>query len=155
EVKPEISAPGVNIRSSVPGQTYEGGWNGTSMAGPHVSAVVALLRQADASISVDEIEEVLTSTAETLTDSAFPDSPNNGYGHGLVNAFDAISAVTDGLGKAEGQVSVEGDDQEPPAFQHEAADEAYEGANLPLSVTAEDNVSVTSVKLSYKFDKGE
>lgn len=71
EVKPEISAPGVNIRSSVPGQTYEGGWNGTSMAGPHVSAVVALLRQADASISVDEIEEVLTSTAETLTDSAF------------------------------------------------------------------------------------
>ncbi|PRR99023.1 peptidase S8 [Bacillus atrophaeus] len=155
EVKPEISAPGVNIRSSVPGQTYEGGWNGTSMAGPHVSAVVALLRQADASISVDEIEEVLTSTAETLTDSAFPDSPNNGYGHGLVNAFDAISAVTDGLGKAEGQVSVEGDDQEPPAFQHEAADEAYEGANLPLSLTAEDNVSVTSVKLSYKLDKGE
>lgn len=35
-MKPEISAPGVNIRSSVPGGNYEGGWNGTSMAGPHV-----------------------------------------------------------------------------------------------------------------------
>lgn len=108
EIKPEISAPGVNIRSSVPGQTYEDGWDGTSMAGPHVSAVAALLKQANASLSVDEMEDILTSTAEPLTDSTFPDSPNNGYGHGLVNAFDAVSAVTDGLGKAEGQVSVEG-----------------------------------------------
>ncbi|WP_432339501.1 S8 family serine peptidase [Bacillus tequilensis] len=155
EIKPEISAPGVNIRSSVPGQTYEDGWNGTSMAGPHVSAVAALLKQADASLSVDEMEDILTSTAEPLTDSTFPDSPNNGYGHGLVNAFDAVSAVTDGLGKAEGQVSVEGNDQEPPVYQHEKVTEAYEGANLPLTLTAEDNVSVTSVKLSYKLDQGE
>ncbi|MEH7625370.1 bacillopeptidase F [Bacillus subtilis] len=155
EIKPEISAPGVNIRSSVPGQTYEDGWDGTSMAGPHVSAVAALLKQANASLSVDEMEDILTSTAESLTDSTFPDSPNNGYGHGLVNAFDAVSAVTDGLGKAEGQVSVEGDDQEPPVYQHEKVTEAYEGGSLPLTLTAEDNVSVTSVKLSYKLDQGE
>ncbi|UYO33595.1 S8 family peptidase [Bacillus halotolerans] len=155
ETKPEISAPGVNIRSSVPGQTYEDGWDGTSMAGPHVSAVAALLKQADASLSVDEMEDILTSTAETLTDSTFPDSPNNGYGHGLVNAFDAVSAVTDGLGKAEGQVSVDGEDDEQPGFQHEKVNEAYEGASLPLTLTAEDNVSVTSVKLSYKLDQGE
>ncbi|MGG1228982.1 S8 family serine peptidase [Bacillus halotolerans] len=155
ETKPEISAPGVNIRSSVPGQTYEDGWDGTSMAGPHVSAVAALLKQADASLSVDEMEDILTSTAETLTDSTFPDSPNNGYGHGLVNAFDAVSAVTDGLGKAEGQVSVDGEDDEQPGFQHEKVNDAYEGASLPLTLTAEDNVSVTSVKLSYKLDQGE
>ncbi|MEK4377800.1 S8 family serine peptidase [Bacillus sp. FSL R5-0434] len=155
ETKPEISAPGVNIRSSVPGQTYEDGWDGTSMAGPHVSAVAALLKQADASLSVDEMEDILTSTAEPLTDSTFPDSPNNGYGHGLVNAFDAVSAVTDGLGKAEGQVSVDGEDDEQPGFQHEKVNEAYEGASLPLTLTAEDNVSVTSVKLSYKLDQGE
>ncbi|MBV7320743.1 S8 family peptidase [Bacillus halotolerans] len=155
ETKPEISAPGANIRSSVPGQTYEDGWDGTSMAGPHVSAVAALLKQADASLSVDEMEDILTSTAEPLTDSTFPDSPNNGYGHGLVNAFDAVSAVTDGLGKAEGQVSVDGEDEELPGYQHEKVNEAYEGASLPLTLTAEDNVSVTSVKLSYKLDQGE
>ena len=86
ETKPDISAPGVNIRSSVPGGVYEGGWNGTSMAGPHVSAVAALLRQVDSSISVEEIENVLTTTATPLTDSTFTNSPNNGYGHGLVNA---------------------------------------------------------------------
>ncbi|GJM77749.1 hypothetical protein HMSSN139_02450 [Paenibacillus sp. HMSSN-139] len=28
EIKPEVSAPGVNIRSSVPGGVYEGGWDG-------------------------------------------------------------------------------------------------------------------------------
>ncbi|MEC1678694.1 S8 family serine peptidase [Bacillus mojavensis] len=155
ETKPEISAPGVNIRSSVPGQTYEDGWDGTSMAGPHVSAVAALLKQADASLSVDEMEDILTSTAEPLTDSTFPDSPNNGYGHGLVNALDAVSAVTDGLGKAEGQVSVDGEDEEMPVYQHEKVNEAYEGASLPLTLTAEDNVSVTAVKLAYKLDQGE
>ncbi|MFP3360772.1 S8 family serine peptidase, partial [Planococcus sp. SIMBA_143] len=67
EIKPEIAAPGVNIRSSVPGGNYEGGWNGTSMAGPRVSAVAALLRQVDASLTVEEIEEILMSTAVPLT----------------------------------------------------------------------------------------
>ncbi|KXZ14861.1 peptidase S8 [Bacillus nakamurai] len=155
ETKPDISAPGVNIRSSVPGGIYEGGWNGTSMAGPHVAATAALLRQANASITVDEMEDVLTRTAEKLTDSVFPDSPNNGYGHGLVNAFDAVSAVTDGIGKIEGQVSTAGEDNEPPVYQHEPVSEAYQGASLPLTVTAEDNVGVTEVTLSYQFDEGE
>ncbi|MGV8039523.1 MAG: S8 family serine peptidase [Thermoanaerobaculaceae bacterium] len=36
-LKPDVSAPGSNIRSSVPGGGYEGGWSGTSMAGPHVA----------------------------------------------------------------------------------------------------------------------
>ena len=73
EIKPEIAAPGVNIRSSVPGGNYEGGWNGTSMAGPHVTAVAALLRQVDASLTVDEIEEILMTTAVPLTDGTFPE----------------------------------------------------------------------------------
>ncbi|KMM57066.1 peptidase S8 [Bacillus glycinifermentans] len=150
ETKPEITAPGVNIRSSVPGSGYQDGWDGTSMAGPHVSAVAALLKQADSSLSVDEIEQILMDTATPLTDSKFTESPNNGYGHGLVNAYEAVSAVTVGLGKAEGTVGKEGEDQNPPAVSHEAQKEVFAGVDIPFTAEAEDDVSIVSVKLSYK-----
>ncbi|MEM5028521.1 S8 family serine peptidase [Priestia sp. WB3] len=106
-MKPDIAAPGVNIRSSIPGKGYEDGWNGTSMAGPHVSAVVALLRQAQSDLSVEQIEQILIDTAKPLTDQQFPESPNNGYGAGLVDARKAITALTDGIGMVEGQVTNE------------------------------------------------
>ncbi|MGN7329102.1 S8 family serine peptidase [Bacillus pumilus] len=106
-MKPDIAAPGVNIRSSIPGKGYEDGWNGTSMAGPHVSAVVALLRQAQSDLSVEQIEQILIDTAKPLTDQQFPESPNNGYGAGLVDAREAITALTDGIGMVEGQVTNE------------------------------------------------
>ncbi|MGB7998542.1 MAG: S8 family serine peptidase, partial [Anaerobacillus sp.] len=140
EIKPDVSAPGVNIRSSVPGSGYEGGWNGTSMAGPHVSAIVSLLRQADPSLTVDEIEDIFLNTVTPLTDDEFPDSPNNGYGYGLVNAFDAVSSVMSGLGTLEGEVMKEGSDEEEPTYQHVAPSEAYAQMDLPLTITAMDNV---------------
>ncbi|TMU86636.1 DUF1416 domain-containing protein [Bacillus sp. BHET2] len=155
EIKPEIAAPGVNIRSSVPGGNYEGGWNGTSMAGPHVTAVAALLRQVDASLTVDEIEEILMTTAVPLTDGTFPDSPNNGYGHGLVNAFDAVSSVMSGIGKVKGQVAKEGDDSEAPVITHEAPTEAFKEMNLPLQAEVSDNISVTNVTLHYQNQQGD
>ncbi|MCF6409257.1 S8 family serine peptidase [Pseudalkalibacillus salsuginis] len=153
EIKPDVSAPGVNIRSTVPGSAYEGGWNGTSMAGPHVSAVVALLRQVDSSLTVDEIEEILLSTAEPMTNGEYPDSPNNGFGYGIVNAYDAVSSVINGLGVVKGSVTKEGDDAEAPTFEHEAPAETYAGLNLPLSVTASDNISVTNVRVEYEISR--
>lgn len=155
EIKPEIVAPGVNIRSSVPGNKYEDGWNGTSMAGPHVSAVAAMLRQANGSITVDEMEEILLSTATPLTDSNFSDSPNNGYGHGLVNAFDAVSSVVNGLGKVVGKIGKEGEDKEEPTFEHESISTAFVGMDLDLTIKVSDNVSVTTVVLEYKDQNGE
>src|SRR5699024_7408559 len=119
EIKPDISAPGVSIRSSLPNGDY-GLNSGTSMSGPAVSGVAALLRSVDADLSVDAMEEILMNTATPLTDDAFPESPNNGYGYGLVNAQNAVSSIQDGLGTLEGTVSKEGDDDEEPTFSHEA-----------------------------------
>lgn len=149
DIKPDISAPGVNIRSSVPGGNYEGGWNGTSMAGPAVSGVAALLIQADASLSIEELEEILTTTAQPLTDNEYPESPNMGFGYGLVNAYDAISSIVSGLGTLEGQVTMEGEDTEAPVFEHEAPVETYEGMKLDLTIHVTDNVSVDTVEVVY------
>ncbi len=89
EVKPEISAPGVNILSSYPGGGYIK-MSGTSMAAPHVAGVAALLIQANPNLSVDQLEQTLISSAEPLGSNI----PNNDTGYGLVNAFTAVLQVT-------------------------------------------------------------
>jgi len=154
EIKPEISAPGVGIRSSLPDDGY-GAMSGTSMAGPAVSGVAALLRQVDSSISVDEMEQVLMDTAVSLTNDTYPESPNNAFGHGLVNAYDAVSALQDGIGTIEGKVTKEGEDSEAPVYDHSAPSETYAGMDLDLNVQASDNISIASVELEYQDSDGE
>nr|WP_306798675.1 S8 family serine peptidase [Oceanobacillus saliphilus] len=149
EIKPDISAPGVNIRSTVPGSRYEGGWNGTSMAGPAVSGVVALMKQANASLTVDNLEEIIMNTATPLTNSQYTESPNNGFGYGLVNGYDAVSSLISGLGVIEGQVTKEGEDTEAPTFEHVPPVETYEGMDLDLSIHVSDNISIASVEVVY------
>ncbi len=104
-LKPNVSAPGVNIRSSVPVNSYAGGWSGTSMAGPHVVGLVALLISAHPELKgqVDGIERIIEHTAVPRTDpqscGGVPgaDIPNNTYGWGRVDALAAL-----GLGDSDG-----------------------------------------------------
>ena len=65
-LKPDVSAPGVGILSAVPG-----GWSvasGTSMAAPHVSGVVALLRQRHPRWTVAQIKSALVQSGTDVTD---------------------------------------------------------------------------------------
>ena len=59
-MKPDISAPGSSIRSSYPGGGYAS-LSGTSMAGPHVAGLVALLISGQPALrgQVDEIEDLI------------------------------------------------------------------------------------------------
>ncbi|RLL46964.1 DUF3823 domain-containing protein [Oceanobacillus piezotolerans] len=150
EIKPDVSAPGAGVRSSIPGGEYAV-FDGTSMATPAVAGVVALLKQADSSLSVDELENILLETADSKagTDSKFPDSPNNGYGHGIVDAYAAVSSVTSGLGKIEGIVTTEGEDTTPPEYKHVSPSEIIANSSLRLSIEVRDNISITSVGVSY------
>lgn len=97
-LKPEISAPGVSVRSSIRNNGYNI-FSGTSMAGPHVAGLVALLLAADPELAgqVDEIEAIIRETAVPLTTvqecGGIPGDqiPNNTFGYGRI---DALAAVT-------------------------------------------------------------
>lgn len=97
---PDVSAPGVNIRSTVPGGGYSSFFSGTSMAGPHVVGEIALLLSADPTLrgNVDEITTIVRTTAApkttTQTCGGVPGSarPNNTYGWGTIDAYAAVSS---------------------------------------------------------------
>ena len=79
-IKPEVSAPGVNVRSSLPNNSY-GNNSGTSMASPHVAGAIALLKQVAPNMTGRQIKAILFSTA---TDLGTPGEDNT-YGKGLIN----------------------------------------------------------------------
>jgi subtilisin family serine protease len=112
QVKPDLVAPGVDIRSSVPGGYTS--LQGTSMAGPHVAGAVALLWSADPALigDLERTKAILTETAQPLTVDAIctgdaedpgtvcgcgtdgPESvPNNVYGWGQVDTWAAVQQV--------------------------------------------------------------
>lgn len=107
QFKPDVVAPGVSIRSSV-----KDGYmcmSGTSMAAPHVTGMVALLKGENSSLTVGQIEDIIKSTTTPLTDKDYPNSPNHGYGSGLVNAYDAIAkAMGSNVGSFQGIIKVDG-----------------------------------------------
>jgi subtilisin family serine protease len=95
-VKPDVAAPGTNVRSAWLDSTYRS-LNGTSMAGPHVAGAVALIISANPDLAgeVEEIENILRETARPMqplydcgSDSL--DIPNNTYGFGIIDALAAV-----------------------------------------------------------------
>ncbi len=87
-VQPDVSAPGVDVRSALPGGGH-GFNNGTSMATPHVAGVAALLRQAAPGASVSDIKTVLAQTALDL--GRFGDDIR--FGFGRIQPVDALNAL--------------------------------------------------------------
>jgi len=95
----EFAAPGVSIKSTMPGGLY-GFKSGTSMATPHVTGAVALLMSTDAAgTSYDankngkwDPAEVRSRLQKTATDLGAT-GKDNYYGYGLVNAYAAVNGL--------------------------------------------------------------
>lgn len=102
QIGPDIVAPGVSIRSSVPGNGYDQAmWSGTSMAGPHVVGAVALIWSANPKYvgQIEATKDLLhkTALAKTTSESCGGVSgsniPNNTYGYGIMRVFEAVKTA--------------------------------------------------------------
>lgn len=74
----DVCAPGVNIKSSVPGGGFDY-MSGTSMATPHISAAAAMIKCLDPAASPAQVESTLISTCKDLGSPGY----DVYYGHGL------------------------------------------------------------------------
>jgi subtilisin len=112
----ELAAPGVSIYSTYKGGGYSA-FSGTSGSCPHVAGVAALAISADPSLTNADVRSLLQDTAEDLGPAGW----DPGFGHGLVNAAEALGIVVS-----------------PAEF-----DAAVTGLSVPGTATIGDLVSVT------------
>ena len=120
-IKPEVSAPGVDIYSSVPGGGYAGGWSGTSMACPHVAGLAGLMRSANPGLDVTTMKQIMMDTVDDLGTGN-----NNDTGWGMIDCYEAVLQAMTGYGRADGHV------------------DAGTGEALPATVSVVDGLQATT-----------
>ena len=105
-LRPDVAAPGVDVRSSIPPTGYAN-FNGTSMASPHTAGAAALLWSAKPQvrgligitrclIGKSSRPIVQLTFSQTCGGTGPADRPNNLFGYGLIDAYDAIHFGPDG-----------------------------------------------------------
>lgn len=100
EIKPEVAAPGVNIRSSFNDGGYTV-WSGAAASSAHLAGTAALVFAADPTLGPLGVEAIITATALCIEDPSCggtpcPDGANNVYGWGRIDAFEAVSLTLSG-----------------------------------------------------------
>jgi len=104
----DIAAPGGNSLVDVNGDGYIDGvlstladdssgspsfnytfYQGTSMAAPHVAGVIALMKSVYSGLSPDDVDSLLLN--ELITEDLGVTGRDDIFGHGLINAFNAVA----------------------------------------------------------------
>jgi subtilisin family serine protease len=89
-IQPDVCAPGVSVRSTLPGGGF-GENSGTSMATPHVAGAAALLLHRNPSLSPADLYGLLRDGVDEVPLGA--PYPNSDYGWGRLNAFNSLVAT--------------------------------------------------------------
>ncbi len=89
-IKPDVTAPGVDIRSTDYGSdTSYSTKSGTSMAAPHVAGACALILDADDTLTHAQVKQLLEDTAIDLGDAG----KDNTYGSGRIDVLAAVQQI--------------------------------------------------------------
>lgn len=153
-IKPECVAPGVEVRSSVPGGGYQSsGWSGTSMASPHITGSVAILREVNPNLDVDTIKDILLQSCVDLG----PGGEDNTYGWGYLDLYQAVLLASGGFGYLEGYV-YETDNNFPVEATVEivgmgTSTTANSSGYYILTIPAEENYTIRASYNEYVVDE--
>ncbi|MBW2716193.1 MAG: S8 family serine peptidase, partial [Deltaproteobacteria bacterium] len=143
----DVVAPGVNVLTVL----FFGGrdsfeyFSGTSAAAPIVSGIAALLLSVDPTLSHDDVRKILTTTAEDQVGPPHEDTPGRDdfFGHGRVNLFKALSALT-----IVAQMDIK------PGSESNSINPSLEG-DLPVAILGSDSFDVADVDvMTLAFEPG-
>lgn len=101
--KPEVSAPGVNVRSAFGTNSFRT-LSGTSMASPHVAGSIALLKQIAPFMTGTELKYILMNTAIDMGTAG----EDNTFGKGMIDLWRAYLALPLNMGYVKGNVTTDG-----------------------------------------------
>jgi subtilisin family serine protease len=85
----DVTAPGASIYSTVPEGNY-GNKTGTSMAGPHVAGLAALVWSLDPTLTPEQVSDAIFSNSDDLGEPGW----DQYFGYGRINAWRTVDAVT-------------------------------------------------------------
>lgn len=87
-IKPDLVAPGTNIKSTIPGGYAS--YSGTSMAAPYVTGAIALLKEAKPTWTSEQIVQAIKTSASPLLDESGEKLPGTAQGMGFLDIQKAL-----------------------------------------------------------------